>query len=72
MSDKSSLQHVDTNCVTKVLKMTNKEQEEWLCGLLDHVKKNNLEDDFFAAALNILSESIIEDVKNWYNSRKGL
>lgn len=72
MSDKSLLQHVDTNCVTKVLKMTNKEQEEWLCGLLDHVKKNNLEDDFFAAALNILSESTIEDVKNWYNSRKGL
>ena len=72
MSDKSSLQHVDTNCVTKVLKMTNKEQEEWLSALLDHVKKNNLEEDFFAAALNILSESTIEDVKKCYYSKKEL
>ncbi|MFK4973731.1 hypothetical protein [Lactococcus garvieae] len=72
MSDKSSLQHVDTNCVAKILKMTHKEQEEWLSALLDHVKKNGLEEDFFAAALNILSESTIEDVKNWYYSKKEL
>lgn len=72
MPDKSSLQHVDTNCVAKILKMTHKEQGEWLSALLDHVKKNNLEEDFFAAALNILSESTIKDVKNWYYSKKEL
>lgn len=72
MSDKSSLQYIDTDCVTKVLKMSHKEQEEWLSALLDHVKKNGLEEDFFAAALNILSESTIKDVKNWYYSKKEL
>lgn len=70
MLDKSSLQCIDTDCVAKILKMTHKEQEEWLSALLDHVKKNNLEEDFFAAALNILSESTIEDVKSWYYSKK--
>ena len=72
MLDKSSIQCVDTNCVARILKMTHKEQEEWVSVLLDHVKKNGLEDDFFAAARNILSKSTIEDVKNWYYSKKEL
>jgi hypothetical protein len=40
--------------------------------ILDHIKETGLEEDFFAAALNILSESTIEDVKNWYYNKKEL
>ena len=72
MVNESSFLHIDTDYVDKILKMTHKEQEEWLSALLDHVKKNGLEEDFFAAALNILSESTIKDVKNWYYSKKEL
>lgn len=72
MSENSPFLHIDTDYVTKILKMTHEEQQEWLTIILDYIKENDLEEDFFAAALNILSESTIEDVKNWYYSKNNL
>lgn len=72
MSDKSPFLHIDTDYVAKILKMSREEQQEWLTIILDYIKENNLEEDFFTALKNILSESTIEDVKNWYYSKKEL
>lgn len=72
MVNESSFLHIDTDYVDKILKMSHEEQQEWIFIILDHIKETGLEEDFFAAALNILSESTIEDVKNWYYSKKEL
>ena len=72
MLDEASFQCIDKDCVTRVLKMTHEEQEKVLYALLNYVKKNNLEEELLTAAKNILNESTIENVKEWYTRKSKL
>lgn len=72
MSEKPQILHIDTDYVTKILKMTADEQKEWLSIILDYIKENNLEDDFIDAVKKVLNESTIKDIQHWYNRQNKL
>lgn len=72
MSEKPQILHIDTDYVTKILKMTADEQKEWLSIILDYIKENNLEDNFIDAVKKVLSESTIKDIQHWYNRQNKL